>query len=374
MTELPLRIGYCVDETDSERIKELHKLSSQNFIELMRIERIPCKKCGEQVIFDDAFFKRGSAICPRCQKSVYRTGKSIFQHRISKINYSDIIRTIDQNLKTIFNRSSLSFDNVGIFWLIHENDFTTIISIYGVSISSSLFSIGQDEGIVLYLDGDDITPKINNFNNTRFHFFNDPILKNENGFRELIKSLDYSNTVKYLEFRKQFEQFINEIDPYFFEGGFSSQFIESIKKNNAQLKTLFSQLQSVKNTIINTKFVNVGGPGQPDFFLIDLSDYLQDALKPEKIGEMKCYPSSKFTIDHLGKAIVHAKSNDTLSIVSTDDIHPFVWVEIVNYKKQEGYYKHVILDKDLMLLLIYNLELLHLIDVRNIDSKNLKKK
>jgi hypothetical protein len=374
MIEFPLRVGYCIDEMDLERIAELRSLNSQSLIELSRIERIPCKKCGEQIIVDNAFIKRGYRICPVCQKSIFKSGNTIFQQRISKINFTNIIRMIDQKLKNIFDSSSIKFDKIAFFWLVNDNDKTTIISIYGVSKTTSLFSIGKDEGIVLYLDKDDISPKINNFNKNRFRFFNDPILKNEKDFRDLIKSLDYSNTVKYLEFRKQFEQFINEVNPYFFEGEFSSQFIESIKKNNAQLKTLFSQLQSVKNTIINTKFVNIGGPGQPDFFLIDLFDYLQDALKPEKIGEMKCYPSTKFTIDQFGKAIVHAKSNDTLSIVSTDDIHPFVWVEIVNYRNQDGYYKHVIIDKDLILLLIYNLDLLHLIDIKKIDPKNLKRK
>ena len=146
-----------------------------------------------------------------------------------------------------------------------------------------------------------------------------------------------------------------------------------IKKRHTNLKTLFSQLSSIKNTILNTKFVNVGGPGQPDFLFIDLLEYLQDALKPEKIGEMKCYTTTDFKIDHIGKAIFHSKSHDTLSIVSTNNIHPFVWSGIVDYKKQEGYYKHVIIDQDLMMFLIYNLDMSDLIDITKVDKKNLKK-
>jgi hypothetical protein len=161
--------------------------------------------------------------------------------------------------------------------------------------------------------------------------------------------------------KEQFEVFISKSAPQYFENEFAPQFIEAIKTNNTKLKILYSRLQSVKDTIINTKFVNIGGPGQSDFFLIDLFDYLQDGLKPEKYGEMKCYTKSSFTMEDFGKALAHAASHDTLSIVSTDDIHPFVWSKIFEFRNQERYYKHVIIDKDLMLFLIHNLELTDLI-------------
>jgi hypothetical protein len=277
------------------------------------------------------------------------------------VNYKQIIKFLDKNLKDIFGNSNITFDKIGRYWILKEDEKQTLFFIYGVSATTAFFSVANDEGIVFYLDSESIQSILNNFNKSRFVYFNSPLIPDSKKMLDLLNSLDHSNTLKYFELKNAFESFILKSGPEYFEKTWAPQFIDAIRNKNENLKQLYSRLQTVKDTIINTKFVNIGGPGQPDFFLINTFDYLQDGLKPEKYGEMKCYTKSEFTMDDFGKALAHAVSHDTLSIVSSDDIHPMVWSKIFEFKNQEKYYKHVIIDKDLILFLIHNLELRNLI-------------
>jgi hypothetical protein len=108
----------------------------------------------------------------------------------------------------------------------------------------------------------------------------------------------------------------------------------------------------------------MGGPGNPDFASLDLLEYLQECLKPDKIGEAKRYfANSTFTVEQFGKAQAHALGEDTVSIVSTNKIQPEVWRLVIQTRSKEKYYKHTILEKDTILLLISVLKLDYLLAV-----------
>ncbi len=62
-------------------------------------------------------------------------------------------------------------------------------------------------------------------------------------------------------------------------------------------------------------------------------------------------------------ALGHAKNfSESLFFVSTNDIAPSVWNKIMDEKTSDGHFKYVIFDKDLMLMLLKNLDLLYLIE------------
>lgn len=361
MPEIPLRNGYSIQESDTVRTSVLENLRAKNFISLSKDEIVTCKKCGWHFVVDAEFIRRGSRVCPICQKTITTPKNTTYQSRVTSVNYKQIIKSLDKNLRAIFGDSNLTLDKTGRYWILNEKEKQSLLSIYGVSATTSFFSIANDEGIVFYLDSESIKPILNNFNKARFVYFDSPLITDSKGLRDLLNSLDHSNTLKYLELKTAFESYILKVGPEYFEKTWAPLFIDSIKTKNENLRQLYARLQTIKDTIINTKFVNIGGPGQPDFFLINTFEYLQAGLKPEKYGEMKCYTKSEFTMEDFGKALGHAVSNDTLSIVSSDEIHPMVWSKIFEFKNQEKYYKHVIIDKDLILFLIYNLELRELI-------------
>jgi len=361
MTEIPLRRGFFAFENENDIIAVLDQLNRIGLVSLVKDELIKCKKCGNFVIVDRKFKIKGSGICHNCGKIVTMPKITFNRTRLSDVNFIKIIKYVDDQLKQIFKDSPLVFDKFGKYWIVERDKQKRIISIYGISNAASIYSIIEDDEIVIFLDPAEIHPRITNYTKSRFIYLLDPIFNDPEKFIALLESIDYSKTLNYLELKDQLNSFIEKSDPHEFETIFAPQFIAAIREKSKELKHLLDTLHSVKDTIVNTKYVSIGGPGQSDFALVDLFEYLQEGLKPEKLGEMKCYPKDSFTMDDFGKAIAHATSKDTLCIVSTDDIHKFVWAKILEYKSVTGYYIHVIIDRDLMLFLIHNLGLMTLI-------------
>lgn len=120
-------------------------------------------------------------------------------------------------------------------------------------------------------------------------------------------------------------------------------------------------LSSQRNSIVNAKIIFMGYSANPDFALINIFKYLQNALQPDKIGEAKRYQDrcefAKFEYTDFGVVLGHARGANTLSIVSTNKIVPAVWRQVVEERDAEGNYKNVILEKDTLLLLVKVLEM-----------------
>lgn len=106
------------------------------------------------------------------------------------------------------------------------------------------------------------------------------------------------------------------------------------------------------NDLTNSKVITLGGPGYPDFLILDLCKYLSDGLKPDKYGEVKKYNKTRFTISDYGITLAHSNEGDNLIIVSTNDIQKEVWVKIIESMRINNYFKNVLIDKDLILLLL----------------------
>ena len=135
-----------------------------------------------------------------------------------------------------------------------------------------------------------------------------------------------------------------------------------MKSNNKELQSYLLNLNLNSNDLTNSKVVVLGGAGYPDFMILNLYKYLSDGLKPEKYGEVKRYNKTKFTISDYGIALAHSNEGDNLMIISTNDIQKEVWVKIVESMRINNYYKNVLIDKDLILLLLSLLK----IDIKGI--------
>ena len=137
--------------------------------------------------------------------------------------------------------------------------------------------------------------------------------------------------------------------------------MEEIKRKQTEIERFFDYLTARRTTIFNSKIVSLGGPANPDFIVINLLEYLQQALRPDKSGEIKHYVRSKLTINDYSKILLHARKSDTLCIVASNKIDSELWKHVIVSRFEEGYYKHVILDADTLVLLIKVLDLRFLI-------------
>ena len=212
MPEIPLRKGYSIQESDTVRTSVIENLSAKNFISLSKDEIVTCKKCGWHFVVDAEFIRRGSKVCPICQKTITKPKNTTYQSRVTSVNYKQIIKSLDKNLRAIFGDSNLILDKTGRYWILNEKERQSLLSIYGVSATTSFFSIANDEGIVFYLDSESIKPILNNFNKARFVYVDSPLITDSKGLRDLLNSLDHSNTLKYFALKTAFESYVQKVD------------------------------------------------------------------------------------------------------------------------------------------------------------------
>lgn len=358
--QIPIDPGYSV-ETASSDLEELKKLERMGVVSLQEEEYIRCKNCKD--LIDIREFTGNTRInCPNCDTPCGLTLSRIKKAEIMSVNLQKIIKILHSQMRDAFGESNVIFDKFERNWTIQHNGKKYLFYIYGFSIVASFLSMSENEGVILYLDEKKIQSQLHDLNKPRYKYVFDPIFASPERFVSFVDSLGYTETLKYLNFRKQFENFLSSITDTQYEKEFIPKFIEGIKLKNRELSILYSRLQQVENTILNTKYLKKGGPGLEDFYLIDLHCYLQDGLHCERYGESKRYTTTQFTFNDLMVAIGHAKhSEDTVFFVSTNDIAPSVWNKIM-IERENGHCKYVIFDKDLMLMLLYNLDLIHLIE------------
>jgi len=360
--QIPINIDYSVENTSSN-LKDLRTLEDKGVVTLKEIEYILCKNCRGGLIDIKSFSDNSMVNCPNCNRQCGLSTSRIKRTAIAEIDYKKILRIINKQMRDTFGDSNVYFDKFDRNWTIQYEQKKYLFYVYGISTVASFLSISENEGVILYLDERKIRSQIHDFNKSRYRYVFDPIFFTPEKFQAFIDSLDFTETLEYLKFREKFENFILSIDETLYEKEFIPKFIEGIKLKNRELSKLFSRLNRVENTILNTKYLKKGGPGLEDFYLINLLQYLQDGLSCDRHGESKRYTTTQFDFPHLMVAIGHAESSDdnTLFIVSTNDIAPSVWQKIMT-ERRNGHYKYVILDKDLMLMLLYNLNLLNLIE------------
>jgi len=359
--QIPIEIGYSLVKSDNN-CEKLLALKQKGVISLQDEEYIQCKGCNELVNVVE-FIGKSIINCPYCDKFCGLSTSRIKKIAISEIHTKKIFEILDTQIRNAFGDLNVSFDKIERNWTIKYNGKSTLIFIYGFSTVASFLSISDNEGVILYLDERKIKHFVHDLNKSRFKYIFDEIFSSPEQFIIFIESLDFSETLEYIKFRKNFDSFISSISDTQYEKEFIPKFFEGIKQKHKELSRLYSRLQQVENTVFNSKYLKKGGPGLEDFYLVNLHRYLQDGLQCDRYGESKRYTTTQFSFNNLMNALGHAKNfSESLFFVSTNDIAPSVWNKIMDEKTSDGHFKYVIIDKDLMLMLLKNLDLLYLIE------------
>ena len=357
--KVAIRIGYRVDLNDNEGCNELQKIKSLGIIELEQEEYQICRKCNAQTLIDSIFRNEKSSKCSGCGKTIQLSNNRITSNKINKINYSAIKKICEEKIVNAVGKENCEYDTDRRMWICKYNG--KVFPIFTSQFSSyNMFIVGQNETdwLCIMLDPDMLSGNINYYNEYNFVRFEN-LLNDDFDLKNILDALSASYTPNsFFELDQKFDSFIKSIKPTDFEKKFIDDFLEELQAKQQQLKTFFNFLSSRRSTIINSKIVKLGGAGNPDFISIDLLEYLQECMKPNKIGEAKrYYRSTSFTVDDFGVAILHAHESDTLSIISTNKIQPEVWKTVMDTRQIKNYYKHTIMDKDTILLLINVLQM-----------------
>jgi hypothetical protein len=343
--EVPISINLELETEDLDS-KYMQWLLNNKLVELKEQEFVVCGKCGEKrTSTSDVIF------CNNCGARLNQT-KAITIKSINKINYEKLLNSVKtflvENLKT---EVSFSKRNMVVSILHNEKEVSVIFP----EISSIEFLVRKDADhcIVVYLD-----PRTNYgsslFKNRAF-YIGQFISLEQDKLAELLNALTVNNINEYTKAEHELNLFIQKLNSMSNQER-GAKFETFVKNMLDGLKSILpSKLEHLRvvhpDDLYNSKIVNIGGAGYEDFRVINLYEYLS-GIKPEKSGEAKCYSSATVTKEDFGEALRHALEDDILIVASTDDIAPSVWNNIINMKKQKGYYKYVIVDRKLLMILL----------------------
>jgi len=357
LMELPIRKDYYAEEGESA-VDQLETLDSKRIVDTVLEDFVCCPDCGNVFLVDSEFKRNGSVSC--CNKTLFIKQKKT-RRRIIRLNYQEIIRLISNKLEEAFGKQHITFDKYTRVWKIKTDGSQIAVLIQDLSSASSLLLSPDEPFLCVYLEGDKLPLSSDITSGWRFVYLCDTLLDNKIQLRSRANALDYNKTARYSQLESKFDSYLKKITYTQFEKEFVPAFIEGIKEKNPDLERLYLRLETASATFINAKPVMIGGPAQSDFYLINLLEYLKAGLRPEKFGEAKRYYTTKFTFGDYSTAIGHSNDKDVLFIVSTNNIQPEVWAKVAERRSIENRYKHVLLDADVILFLIYNLGLENII-------------
>lgn len=358
-----IRKGYSVWSTETERVSELKRLESQGILNLKLDEWQTCRKCKTPNILDENFRREKVSTCTNCGRTIQLSRDVSKRYTVSNLNHREILKICEEKLTNALGKASCSYDKDQRIWICSQGNRKIPVFVSEISSYNQYLIEQTDSGwLCIVLDWEKEKGILNYYNRIHFTRFED-VLGDKIGLKQVIDELTTSFTPNVtVELKQEFEHLVSSLSPSEFEKQFIEKFLNGIRERADLLKSFFNFLSIRKNTIANSKIVLMGGPANPDFAMINLLEYLQEGLRPEKIGEAKRYlRSTAFTVSAFGTAQAHAIGADTVFILSTNKIQPEVWRLILETKNKEGYFKHVIIDKDTILLLIDVLKMNHLL-------------
>jgi hypothetical protein len=358
---VPIRIGFHTKEP--ARIEELKKLKTLNIIEIAEVRYQRCKKCGMLIAIDDNFVNEGLKSCPVCLKTAVFSTNTITECKIIKLNHERTIEICDAELIRTFGEANLVRDQGRHCWIYRTENTSIPIVISDVSSYNQFINNRADLcWLCIVVDWEATKDKLNSYNELNFIRIED-IIDHKVNLLERLNLIAYNfKTNTTLDLESRFDKFIEPISGTDFESDFVNTFWKAIQEKTSELERYLTFLSSQRNAITNSKVVFMGFAGNADFAVLDLKKYLQECLKPDKIGEAKRYHcdnfhSTEFSWEDFSVALAHADGADALFILSTNNIAPSVWRRVIEKYQNLGYFKYVIIDKDIILLLLKVLSL-----------------
>ncbi len=341
---VPLRLKYCLDGKDNLNVEKAKKIETRGFIVLKERNYKVCS-CGTK-IYEDSFSDDQLLFCSCCGKRVRKENFKEKDFIIEKINHNKIIESLQKKLEPLGYTLS---DDKRLFKYSGEKPIYIIIpeiSLYNFILSQ----YGGQNCLFVIMDEEKTKQRLlGQWHNHQWEIM-DFLEKDSEVITNITQSLQKSVTIE-PNIEEKFDLLL-EKSPSFFERKFVPFFLDQLKSKNKDLQSYLLNLKLNCNDLTNSKVIVLGGAGYPDFLILDLCKYLSDGLKPEKYGEVKRYNKTKFTISDYGTALAHSNEGDNLMIVSTNDIQKEVWVKIVESMRVNNYFKNVLIDKDLILLLL----------------------
>jgi len=379
-----LREGIEINPEDTEKIDTAKLLSSKGLAHLKPRYIVKCvnegdedyvdlgedrRDCNGELSLNNKVRNDGYGFCPVCGREIQIEGKQEFKRFDITLDRSAILNYVYGVLTqccSIVKKAKFDFSwrNSGVFNC-KFNSNEIIVCILDICTPDFLFkwpSIFSNPIFFIILNDTMISQE----QRRKYIFTTLGEILARDDCRSLIMGrlrhcIEYAKQLKrkkpdfYLIERK-FDEFIKKITPDQFES-FVSRFMEERIHAQSQ-KTMEYQRKLIrdKGTIFGAFHRKIGGRGYEDLMAESKYDYLQLLFKDRKSVEIKKYLKSEVDYDDLKELIAHCErlDKDGILVTSTSKISPTVWAEIQQTKSAKGYWKYIIIDKPLLMELLYS--------------------
>lgn len=360
-----IRKGFRVKENEIAKVNTLKKFESLGILQLSA-DKVQYCKCNAPHKLEGMFLHEGKFTCS-CGRNIRVSKSASTEYTVNTIHYDKIVQICKVTLSEAVGKTNYSFDEKQRSWICNYNGKRIPVFISEISSYNQYVAEQSDScWLCLVLDWAAFKGNLNYYNEIHFVRIEDILNETIRLPEELDLLTTQCNTNVSIELGEKFDTFVSSISWQQFER-FAKRFLDEIKKKVVVLDQFISFLSARRNTIVNSKVVLLGGPANPDFVVIDLLDYLQHALKPGKFGEVKHYVDSELRLPKYGVSLIHAGTkSSTLCIVATNNVDPELWKFVLDTKKEVGYFKHIILERDTLVLLI---RALGMEDLLSIEAK-----
>jgi hypothetical protein len=366
--------GYVIYPWMKDAISYCEELKQKSFVTYEEREFVWCvheddldygdlstdqKRCTEHIFVDS--FVNGKTICSSCKREVLLEKKVIRGVAyVVTFRYAMIFDFIKKTLKIYSNNVVPISDSS---WRVWQDGNSTLFSILDTLSLPVVYKCLQsrNEGIVLV--------SLSNRRHSSFtkqyplwsclslqeiakdsHVVEDAIMANsQQGKGELELELCRKRILERLsKFSRQgteFEKFCTKLE-------------NELCKNKTALKKFLLHLKL--NALISFRALHLGGAGNPDIIRLPLYDYLRDYLKNFQALESKQYFRSKLSINDVSKALLHAqryKQDGYLIYTLAGKIPPSIWNDVVQVRRNDGSFRYIIIDTELLAFIISSLDL-----------------
>jgi hypothetical protein len=354
--DIPIAEGYNVWSIQTTEVQELKSLEAKGIVTLRQEEYLSCTNCNEDVRVTELIRQEGVTPCPNCKKAIAFLGDKKTKITVQKVNRRKIRRIIQDLLLASFPKKCTRVARSN-YWLCEHNGKKVPVFISEISSYNQYINNKEDlSWLCIVINWSANRGRLNNYNQLNFLSLQE-IIADDSKFKKRIEVIatDFAQSPT-VDLVKVFDDYVDSCSADEFEKVFVDNFICKVKEKRAEVERYLSFLSIQRNSIVNAKIVFMGSSANPDFALINIFKYLQNALQTDKIGETKRYQDrckfTKFEYPDFCVVLGHARGANTLSIISTNKIAPSVWRQVIEERDSEGNYKNVILEKDTLLLLI----------------------
>jgi hypothetical protein len=183
---------------------------------------------------------------------------------------------------------------------------------------------------------------------------------------ELIDLIEVSEENKlekpdFNEISKKLDDFLVKLTPQKFEL-FINSFAKKLSEDKELLLRYKRKLKRMSSSILGALVRKIGGTGHEDVMVEPKYAYLDNLFKGSNTFEMKRY-SGTLEIRDLRELMdfCQREGTDGVLFTSTSKVRSTVWATIRQIKNTEGRWKYIVIDRQLLLELLCELELLSMI-------------